>query len=128
MTVDLDGTDATFTDLNFYPSGATFAGNVAAVPGDVLEYLIVANAVGSGDVTGASITDAIPSFTAYNANSTRLNGVSVADVGASSALNGGLTVNTFATATSTGSHAAGTLTGAVAPGNNAFVTFQVTVQ
>jgi hypothetical protein len=129
MTVDLDGTDPTFTDIDYYPTGATFAGNVAAVPGDVLEYLIVANATGAGSVTGASVTDAIPPFTAYNASSTRLNGgVPVADVGADSALNSGLTINSFATATSTGSHAAGTLEGAVAPGNNAFITFQVTVQ
>ncbi|MFT0157163.1 CUB domain-containing protein, partial [Tenacibaculum ascidiaceicola] len=54
---------------------------VIALSGDVLEYTIVVNNIGNLSASNATFIDAIPASTTYIANSTQLNGVSVADVG-----------------------------------------------
>jgi hypothetical protein len=48
------GTVYPYNSLNYWPSGIT------ASPGEVLEYILVANNSGTGSVTAASITDALP--------------------------------------------------------------------
>jgi len=102
----------------------TTAAAINATSGDVLEYyLVVSVPAGGGDLTGAKITDDVPAFTTYVANSTFLNGAAVAtpDVGGASQLataNGGMTVDS----------GAGAAAGTVIAGGKAEVTFQVTVQ
>ncbi|MGQ3679496.1 hypothetical protein ACT8OO_14190, partial [Tenacibaculum discolor] len=54
---------------------------VIALSGDVLEYTIIVNNIGNLSASNATFIDAIPASTTYIANSTQLNGVSVADVG-----------------------------------------------
>jgi uncharacterized repeat protein (TIGR01451 family) len=87
-----------------------------------LEYVIIANATGTGDVTGAQITDTVPVFTTYIDDTTTLNGAAVGtpDSGVLPLI-ATLSINTPGAA-------AGTLTGAITPGNDAIVTFRVTVQ
>jgi hypothetical protein len=48
------GTVYTYNAINYYPSGIT------AKPGEVLEYILVANNSGSGSVSAAAITDTLP--------------------------------------------------------------------
>lgn len=104
---------ATCNGNTFYTSGVT------SKTGDVLEYCLMAT-VASGasmPLTGAVITDDIPAYTAYVPNSTTLNGATQADVGGTSALVGGLSVNS-----------PGDPSGTIGVGETATVTLQVTVQ
>jgi len=105
---------------NYFPT----AGGVTAVTGDVLEYAIVVTAPAGAGINGASITDAVPTFTAYVANSTLLNTKSVAGDGAASPLAAGLVIDDDVPARTAGAVA----TGNIAAGNSATVTFQVTIQ
>ncbi|MFN3713054.1 MAG: hypothetical protein ACK4SX_05300 [Alcanivoracaceae bacterium] len=99
-------------------SGGSFATTgVTARTGDVLEYRLTAGTIPGESITGAVITDSIPEFTTYVANSTTLNGNPVADVGPNSPLSGGLQVNSVSGAA-----------GEIVDGETAVVTFQVTVQ
>lgn len=100
----------------YYTSGVT------SKTGDTLEYCLMATvAVGAAaPLTGAVITDDIPAYTSYVPNSTRLNGVPVADETATTPLatvNGGLDVNSPSGAA-----------GEVAIGETATVLLQVIVQ
>ena len=96
---------------------------VSALSGDVLEYVIRATTdVGAG-IAGAKVTDALPIFTKYVANSTRLNGKTVAGDGATSPLAAGLTIDDDNPARVAGAAA----TGNMAAGSTAVITFQVTV-
>uniref|UniRef100_UPI003413008E beta strand repeat-containing protein n=1 Tax=uncultured Tenacibaculum sp. TaxID=174713 RepID=UPI003413008E len=54
---------------------------VIAFSGDVLEYTIVVDNTGNLSASNTTFIDAIPASTTYVANSTQLNGVSIADVG-----------------------------------------------
>jgi hypothetical protein len=62
------GTSVLYNTFTYYPSGIT------AKPGEVLEYLLVANNNGSGNVSAAAITDTLPinyvalKTLAYNGN------------------------------------------------------------
>ncbi len=102
---------------NVTDGGAFATSGVTARTGDVLEYRLTAGTIPGETITGASITDSIPEFTAYVPNSTTLNGNPVADVGPNSALVGGLQVNSASGAA-----------GEIIDGETAVVTFQVTVQ
>jgi uncharacterized repeat protein (TIGR01451 family)/fimbrial isopeptide formation D2 family protein len=53
---------------------------VPAQPGDLLEYLVVVTNNGNVAATSATLTDAIPANTTYQAASTTLNGAAVADI------------------------------------------------
>jgi hypothetical protein len=121
VSIDIDGAGPILA-ADYYPSGASSTDHVPAVPGNVLEYVIIANATGTGDVTGAQITDTVPVFTTYIDDTTTLNGAAVGtpDSGVLPLI-ATLSINTPGAA-------AGTLTGAITPGNDAIVTFRVTVQ
>ena len=105
--------------FNFYPS----TGAVTAKTGNVLEYAIRATAPATAPLAGATVTDAVPTFTTYVPNSTLLNGITVAGDSATSPLAAGLAIDDNAARA-----AAAAATGNIAAGGVAVVTFQVTVQ
>jgi uncharacterized repeat protein (TIGR01451 family) len=61
--------------------------------GETLRYTITVRNIGNADATGVVLRDQIPANTTYVAGSTRLNGVTVADSGALSALVSGIAIN-----------------------------------
>ena len=85
--------------------------------GDTITYTLTAGNTGDNLATGCSITDAIPANTDYVTDSTTLNGSGVTDVGGTSPLVGGMAVNS-----------SGEPAGCIADGDDAVVTFRVTVQ
>ncbi len=85
--------------------------------GDTITYTLTASNTGTGAATGCTITDAIPSHTSYVTDSTTLNGSPVSDVGGTTPLVSGMSVNS-----------SGKPAGTIAAGADAAVTFQVTVQ
>lgn len=95
-----------------------------ASPGDTIIYTItVTNTHPTAAASSVTVIDPIPAYTAYVANSTRLNGITVNGDGATSPLIAGLLVD------SNGSRAAGTVaTGTLAAGQVATIIFNVTVQ
>ena len=117
-TVTVLSGDATLVKevRNVTTGGAFATSGVTARAGDVLEYRLTATPIPGETITGAAITDSIPEFTTYVPNSTTLNGNPVADVGANSALVGGLQVNSPTGAA-----------GEIIDGESAEVIFQVTV-
>jgi len=106
--------------LNYYPT----AGAVAATSGDVLEYAIRLTGPVGVAIAGASFSDALPTFTTYVGNSTRLNGITVvSDSPTVSPLIAGLAVDDNVPIRAAGTAA----TGNIAAAGIAVVTFQVTV-
>lgn len=105
---------------------------INAQSGDVLEYRITMTATaGSGDAIDSVLTDEVPAYTAYVANSTELNGAAVADAAGVepfplSSVNAGLGVNSVNGAADL--VGGGTLVDGDSGVNAAIVTFQVTVQ
>jgi len=100
------------------------ADKATAQPGDVITYTItVTNTHGSASVSNVTVIDPVPAYTSYVANSTRLNGITVAGDGATSPLAGaGLAVD------SNGSRAAGAAATGTMPANGvATVVYQVKV-
>jgi uncharacterized repeat protein (TIGR01451 family) len=61
--------------------------------GETLRYTITAQNTGNDDATGVVLRDAIPVNTTYVPGSTTLNGAPVSDVGGTSALVGGMLIN-----------------------------------
>ncbi len=62
--------------------------------GDTLRYTFAVKNIGTENATGVSMSDLIPAYTTYVANTTRLNGVAVADPSAGvSALRNGMLIN-----------------------------------
>lgn len=99
----------------YYTSG------VVAKTLDTLEYCLRATVPpGSPNLTGAAITDDVPAFTSYVANSTSLNGTLVADETGTTPMataNAGMAVNS-----------PGEPAGEVAAGESAVIVFRATVQ
>ena len=62
-------------------------------PGDILEYTIKIVNSGTAVATSTTLLDPIPTYTTYVPNSTRLNGVSIADVAGGSTVAHGMQVN-----------------------------------
>jgi uncharacterized repeat protein (TIGR01451 family) len=94
----------------------------SANPGGVVTYTIVVTNTGGSSTTSAIVTDFVPTYTTYVANSTRLNGITVAGDGATLPLIAGLLVDDNL------SRGAGVAaTGILPVGKTATVTFQVTV-
>ncbi len=92
-------------------------GNGAADPGDRLRYTIVVGNFAAVQANGVVLTDAVPQYTTYVANSVMLNGAPVADPAAGvSPLIAGVPLNS-----------AGQASGIIAAGASAVVTFEVTV-
>lgn len=106
-------------DVRNITQGGSFAtSGVTARTGDVLEYRLTAGAVPGNNVTGAVITDFVPAYTTYVANSTTLNGNPVADSGTTDFPldEGGIAVNSASGAA-----------GEIIDGETAVILFQVTV-
>ena len=62
------------------------------LPGDTLRYTLTVKNVGNEDAVNVMLQDALPANTTYVANSTRLNGAPVPDVGGNSALQAGMLI------------------------------------
>jgi uncharacterized repeat protein (TIGR01451 family) len=93
-------------------------------PGGTITYtIIVTNTSTTGGVTGVSLTDAVPAYTTYVANSTRLNAITVAGDGGPSPLAAGLAIDNNA-----GRGAGLAATGNIPASGVATITYQVTVQ
>jgi len=113
---------ATTTTLNGSSFFAT-AGGVTSKSTDTLEYAIrVTTPTSAGIAAGATITDAVPTFTTYVANSTRLNAIVVPGDNATSPLIAGVLIDDNTTRAATA-----LATGIVAAGKVVVLTFQVTV-
>jgi len=121
--VEAAATDQTITTVTAASLAVTKVADVAnAAPGDTITYTITVTNSGSSDATAVTLTDAVPQFTSYTANSTLLNGITVNGDGATSPLAGGLSID------DDGARGAGVVaTGIIQPGNSAVVTFEVTV-
>ena len=98
------------------PGSAFATTGVTARSGDVIEYRLTAGTVANLDVTVATLTDSIPEHATYVADSTTLNAVPVADVAGTSALVGGMPINS-----------PGGAAGEILDGETAVIIFQVTV-
>jgi uncharacterized repeat protein (TIGR01451 family) len=93
-------------------------------PGDTLRYTITVTNFGAIAATNASFADAVPANTTYVANSTRLNGIAVADAGVGvSPLIGGIAISSSNLTPPLPAPGAGTLTA----GQTATIMFDVTV-
>jgi uncharacterized repeat protein (TIGR01451 family) len=90
--------------------------------GQVVTYTITIANTGAGTATNAAVTDSVPAYTKYVANSTRLNNITVANDGSTSPLIAGLPID------NNSSRSAGAAaTGNMPAGSSATITFQVTV-
>lgn len=95
-----------------------------AKPGETITYTItVQNTHDTAAASNVEVTDSVPTYTAYVANSTRLNSITVDGDGATSPLSGGLLIDADAVRAA-GAVASGTLNA----GESATITFSVTVQ
>lgn len=113
----INGNEVLLNALNYYPTG-----NVSAAPGDTMEYALVITTPASGGIAGgAALTDTVPAFTSYVANSTRLNGITVAGDGAA------LPITSMAIDDNLARAPAAVASGVIAAGTQVIVTFQVTV-
>lgn len=93
-------------------------------PGDTLRYTITVGNFGAVAATNSGFTDAVPANTTYVANSTRLNGIAVADAGAGvSPLVGGIAISSSDLTPPLPAPGAGRLTA----GQTATIVFDVTV-
>ncbi|MCX5848867.1 MAG: hypothetical protein NTW65_05415 [Deltaproteobacteria bacterium] len=102
-------------------------GKVNSGVGEIITYTITVTNNGTGPASNAIVTDPVPTYTTYVANSTRMNGgpppsITVAGDGATSPLIAGLLVDDN---TSRGAGVAAT--GILPAGKSATITFKVTV-
>lgn len=98
-------------------------GDPAALqPGDTLRYTLTVQNIGKENAVDVVLRDLAPAFTTYVSNTTRLNGVAVADPAAGvSPLQNGLLIN------APGNAAVGAMDASPAASNLATITFNVTV-
>jgi uncharacterized repeat protein (TIGR01451 family) len=95
----------------------------SVTPGQVVTYTVVITNTNNGTANSVVATDSVPTYTTYVANSTRLNGITVAGDGSTFPLIAGLLVD------NNGSRSAGVAaTGVLPAGASATVTFQMTVK
>jgi uncharacterized repeat protein (TIGR01451 family) len=95
-----------------------------AKPGETITYTItVQNTHAAAAASNVEVTDPVPTYTAYVANSTRLNNITVDGDGATSPLSGGLLIDADS-GRADGAVASGTLNA----GETATIIFSVTVQ
>jgi len=97
--------------------------NAASVtPGQTVTYTMLITNTGTGNAVNATITDVLPQYTSYVANSTRLNGIPVAGDGPTLPLITGMLIDN-----NTGRSPGEAATGILPAGTSATVTFQVTI-
>ncbi len=89
----------------------------AVTRGQVITYTLQATNSGDAQASGCTLTDAIPSYSDYVQNSTTLNGTPVPDVGGTTPLASGFSVNS-----------SGQPSGTIVAGGEADVTFMVQVR
>jgi uncharacterized repeat protein (TIGR01451 family) len=94
-----------------------------ASPGDTITYSMTIKNTGTASATSVTAVDAVPAYTTYVANSTRLNSITVYGDGSSSPLIGGLLIDNNASRT-----AGAAATGTLPAGTTATVRYQVTVK
>ncbi|MZR63244.1 hypothetical protein [Alcanivorax sp. DP30] len=115
----LSGEGSFTKEVRNVTNGGSFAtSGVTATTGDVLEYQLTAASLAGSNLVAAVVEDTVPTYTAYVANSTTLNGNPVADAGTTPFPldEGGIPVNTPSGAS-----------GELIDGESAIVIFQVTV-
>lgn len=98
------------------------ANKASASPGDTITYTMTVNNTGTASATGTTAVDAVPAYTTYVANSTRLNSITVSGDGSASPLTGGLVIDNNASRT-----AGAAATGVLPVGGSATITYSVTV-
>ena len=99
-------------------------GNGIINPNDRLRYTITVSNIGSLQATGVVLSDALPANTSYFANSTTLNGITLADTGVGiSPIFAGADISSSNLTPPLPTAGNGVLT----PGNSAVLTFAVTV-
>ena len=115
VTTTVSSPRVTITKTSSTPTAST---------GGTITYTITAtNSHATASVNNVVVIDSVPQYTNYVANSTRLNGITVAGDGATSPLVAGLLVD------NNGSRAAGVAATGILPATGvATITFQVTVQ
>lgn len=109
-------TNPVFVVIPRLVAGKTVAPTGAQDVGSTLTYTITMNNNGLAPSIGSTLADAIPAGTTYVANSTKLNGVAVADVSGA-----------MPYATAAAINSAGQAAGVIATGATATVEFQVTI-
>lgn len=103
------------------------ASTSSVTPGQTVTYTIVVTNTGVGNAASAIVTDSLPQYTTYVANSTRLNSITVAGDGTMLPLTGGLLIDDNASR-SAGAAATGILPPyTTGPAGRATITYQVTV-
>ena len=96
--------------------------NPSVNPGQVLTYTVLITNTNNGTATNVVATESVPTYTTYVANSTRLNGITVAGDGSTFPLIAGLLVD------NNGGRSAGVAATGVMPAwASATITFQMTV-
>jgi len=133
-----EGTEGAVTDYGLgtipviWPPNLTIVKSASANPvssGQTVTYSIVVTNTGTGNAINARVTDPLPQYTTYVANSTRLNGITVAGDGATLPLIAGILIDDNSSR-SAGAAATGILppysAGPPVVGR-ATITFQVTI-
>ncbi len=128
-----EGTEGTVTDTGYatmplvIPPVLTVVKSVSPNPsinpGQVITYTVVITNTGNGTATNVIATDFVPTYTTYVANSTLLNGITVAGDGSTFPLIAGLLVDN-----NSGRSAGVAATGVLPAGATATITFQMTVK
>lgn len=103
--------------------GSTWGATGSFAPGATVYYRVTVTNNGTSNATVVTITDALPQYTTYVANSTLLNGKTVAGDGATLPLIAGLLVDDDNPVRTAGNAA----TGIIHPASSAVVIFRVTV-
>ena len=126
-----EGTEGTVSDTGYASMSVTLPAALTVVksaspspvnPGQVLTYTITITNTGAGTATNATAIDHLPAYTTYVANSTRLNGITVAGDGSTLPLIAGLLIDN-----NSGRAAGVAATGILPAGGVATIVFQVTV-
>jgi uncharacterized repeat protein (TIGR01451 family) len=127
-----EGTEGIVSDTGYVSMPVTLPAALTVVksaspihvnPGQVLTYTITITNTGAGTATNVTAIDPLPAYTTYVANSTRLNGITVAGDGSTLPLIAGLLVDN-----NSGRAAAAAASGNLPSGGVATIVFQVTVK
>lgn len=131
-TIAASGSGTTFN----FGGNTYYDSNVSAKPGDVLEYILVSSNSGAGDVTGASVADALPTISSTLKTGEYPGGTSVTYVSdtnvisyyTSTADSDPATYNAGVLTVNVGTGATNTLGGSIPGGNKSvLVLYQITV-
>jgi len=122
-TVDVVGSAAVIDVLKTVTIQNDLGSSGVVDAGDTLRYTIVATNIGSAPATGVVLTDPLPANTTYDAGTTTLNGLALADIAGSSPVFNGVDISSSDLTPPLPAVGVGTLTA----GQSATVTFDVVV-